>query len=622
MLVAVPIGVRNAVDALTATIIKSGWGDTSRLIAACMTIAATKGEGLQFGARSTSWPASSLRLQQGTRSEEAKVGFTRREMLRLTVAGAGAAAVSQGCAPSDSGDGWQRGPLKHLIPTASHRAFNIKLSFFAPRESAPVLHLSGTGRAVLGERMDSHGSFWAFRVGDLEPATTYSLELRDGGSEAAALLCDAWPLRTLPQPGAHAEKLRVISFTCAGGPNLPTPPSIFHAFKPAAYRQRLFDLMLERAPDLVIANGDHVYFDLPQQERLREGTLGSLVASLIDGVNASFDPSLPALGSTNESALATVGDDQIASIYGVRFRSTPVFFVTDDHDYFDNDDATPERITMPPDAFHMSLRNSLQRLYFPEFIVDSDAGFDLPGRIEAGGLRLSTHFGEVRYGDLFRALFYDCSGYLSLDGESGLVPPAVEAWLVDRTRTEDTAHLVHSPSHPFGWTAGKWREWYPDLLETRGSLLAEILVDEDGNKYEWKRGWWDQHQRLLEALASQSRRAPLILSGDLHALGAVRIERSGDLDLGANPVHSALSGPVGVGDLGWPSRARGVDSRIPRDLDVAEILGLEERNGFSVIDFEPESAVVDLLGCPQGWTDPSRLSVASAAQVRLRGRQA
>jgi hypothetical protein len=126
----------------------------------------------------------------------------------------------------------------------------------------------------------------------------------------------------------------------------------------------------------------------------------------------------------------------------------------------------------------------------------------------------------------------------------------------------------------------------------------------------------------LEVLANQSRRAPLILSGDLHALGVVRIERSGDLDLGANPVHSALSGPVGVGDLGWPSRARGVDSRNPSDLDVTEILGLEERNGFSVIDFDSENAVVDLFGCPQGWTDPSDLSVASAAQVHLRGREA
>jgi hypothetical protein len=33
--VVVPIGVRTAVDAATATIIRSGWGDTSRSTAAC-----------------------------------------------------------------------------------------------------------------------------------------------------------------------------------------------------------------------------------------------------------------------------------------------------------------------------------------------------------------------------------------------------------------------------------------------------------------------------------------------------------------------------------------------------------------------------------------------------------
>ena len=545
--------------------------------------------------------------------------LTRRTILKLPVGGAALAA--QGCATDDSDEDWRRGVVQHLIPTASHRAFNIKLSFFTPRASTPMLHVGKSARVVAGERQDSKGRFWAFRVGHLDPDTTYSLELRDGRSAKAPLLCEDWPLRTLPAPHARPEALRVISFTCAGGPNLPTPPGLFHAFKPAAYRRRLFDLMIERAPDLVIANGDHVYFDLPMQERLREGAIGRLVASFVDGMNASFDPNLPVLGSPNEAALTTVGDDQIASIYGVRFRSIPMFFVTDDHDYFDNDDATPQRVTMPPNPFHMSLRNSLQRLYFPEFISENEVGTPFPGRIDANGVRLSTHFGEVRYGGLFAALMYDCSGYLSLAGELGLVPAAVEAWLVERTRTEDTAHLVHAPSHPFGWTAGKWREWYPDLLETRGSLLAEIMVDTAGHKYEWKRGWWEQHQRLLEAMTKQSRRAPLIISGDLHALGLARIERSGPLDLRGNPVYTALSGPVGVGDLGWPSNARGVDARTPSDLEVTEMLGLEERNGFTVLDFDPESVVLDLLGCPPGWTDPSHLSVASAARLELPTRQ-
>ena len=99
----------------------------------------------------------------------------------------------------------------------------------------------------------------------------------------------------------------------------------------------------------------------------------------IRGMSAIFDPSLTVLDSANEIALTTVGDDQIASIYGVRFRSTPIFFITDDHDYFDNDDATLERVTFPPEPFHRSLRDSLQKLYFPEFIVEHDPDPAFPG---------------------------------------------------------------------------------------------------------------------------------------------------------------------------------------------------------------------------------------------------
>jgi len=511
--------------------------------------------------------------------------------------------------------GWWRGPLAHLLPTASDRAFNIKLSFSAPIEAPPFLR---TGeREVEGSRQDTAGRFWAFRIGELQPATTYSLELRNGPGRNAARLCDPWPLRTLPGRDARPDGLRVVSYTCAGGPNLPTPPSLFHAFKPTAYRERLFDQMLEREPDLVIANGDHVYFDLPRLNRMRDNLLGDLVANLIEGVDATFDPQVPVLGTPNEGALTTVGDDQIAGIYGVRFRSTPMFFVTDDHDYFDNDDATPERISLPPDAFHMAMRNTLQRLYFPEFIAQDDAAPGLPGHIVEGGLPLSTHFGEVRYGDLFAGLFYDCGGYLGLQANAGLVPRSVEEWLLERTASEDSAHLAHVPSHPIGWTSGKWREWYPDRLESSGSIVEEVGVDEDGNKYQWQPGWWEQHQRLLAALGGQARRKPLVVSGDLHALGIVRIERSGGLDLVANPVHSVLSGPVGVGDLGWPSRARGVTARTPRDLRAVEVLELEERNGFTVLDFDRRSLAVDLLGCPPGWVSPDRLDVKRAASLEL-----
>ena len=539
------------------------------------------------------------------------MSLSRRRFIELAASLPGLAGLA--CTESEQSDGWDRGRLAHLIPTASHQSLNIKASFLEPPGIEPALQV---GRHLIkGQRQDTIGRFWAFRVSGLEPETEYSLRLV--ANDTGAFLCDEWPLRTLPSPDSSPERLRVAAYTCAGGPNLPTPPSLFHAFKPADYRRRLFDMILERKPDLVVAIGDHVYFDLPQMGKLQSHPLAVLFSPFIQGVLASFDPEAPVLGSSNEGALTTVGDDQIASIYGVRFRSTPMFFITDDHDYFANDDATPERVTFPPDPFHTSLRNSLQRLYFPEFIADDDLPDSLPGHETSGGVLLSTHFGRIRYGDLFSGLLYDCGGYLSLGIDAGLVPASVESWLLDETQREDTQHLVHFPSHPMGWTAGKWREWYRDLLESRGSVVEAIRVDASGEKFEWQIGWWEQHQRLLSGLSAQQRRKAIVVSGDLHALGATWIIESGGLPLEANPILSVLSGPVGVGDLGWPSRARGVEARTPAALSVESLLDLEERNGFTFLDFDRTTTRIETFACGPEYAAPEAIQLERALELEI-----
>lgn len=168
-----------------------------------------------------------------------------------------------------------------------------------------------------------------------------------------------------------------------------------------------------------------------------------------------------------------------------------------------------------------------------------------------------------------------------------------------------------------GFTAGKWREWYRDLLASDGSLVQSIQVDERGGKYLWQLGWWEQHQRLLAALGAQEQRRALVVSGDLHALGAVRIEASGGLALDRNPVHSILSGPVGVGDLGWPSRARGVDARTPEQLRVTSLLDLDERNGFTLIDFDRRTARIEIFGCGPEYQDPREIRPDSAFELEI-----
>jgi hypothetical protein len=49
------------------------------------------------------------------------------------------------------------------------------------------------------------------------------------------------------------------------------------------------------------------------------------------------------------------------------------------------------------------------------------------------------------------------------------IDPEVERWLLARTASLDVTHLVHAPSNPLGWTAGKWMGWYPDVLNAATS---------------------------------------------------------------------------------------------------------------------------------------------------------
>ena len=50
----------------------------------------------------------------------------------------------------------------------------------------------------------------------------------------------------------------------------------------------------------------------------------------------------------------------------------------------------------------------------------------------------------------------------------------LRCWLSSRTAADDTAFLMHIPSTPIGWSAGKLGDWYPDVRQSDGSLGTEI----------------------------------------------------------------------------------------------------------------------------------------------------
>src|SRR6202022_3140128 len=132
-------------------------------------------------------------------------------------------------------------------------------------------------------------------------------------------------------------------------------------------------------PDAVVANGDQVYWDLL-------APVGGKIFQTPEAVQlaGSFDRSAIVLGGDNETILKRAAGPQIVPVYGTDFRSTPVFFIQDDHDYYENDDAYDEIVTFPPDAFMTEMARSTQSLYYPEFLPDATRPRGLAGSTSAG----------------------------------------------------------------------------------------------------------------------------------------------------------------------------------------------------------------------------------------------
>jgi hypothetical protein len=268
-----------------------------------------------------------------------------------------------------------------------------------------------------------------------------------------------------------------------------------------------------------------------------------------------------------------------------------VFFLQDDHDYFDNDEATDEAVTFPPSYFMLALARATQSIYYPEFLPDPHRPLGLPWS-SADDRGVSESFGTIRFGALAEILLYDVRRTQTLAGPSAVyLDPEVEKWLKARTAATEARHVVHVPSNPPGWTAGKWGEWYPDVLGPDGKLTASVP------KPYWQPGWLKQHDRLIAAMSAMKQRVPLIISGDLHAIGLGRMLRSGGLDLKANPVNVALSGPVGSrpGPIGWPSGRRGTGAMPPAHLDMIEEIKPIEQHGFTIVDFTRDRITLRLF---------------------------
>jgi hypothetical protein len=513
-------------------------------------------------------------------------GIDRRDVLAM---GAGGAALEMLGWPlavhGQSTAAWNAGKVAHIIPTASQERFLIKISFSEPLNGMP--QLSVDGKRTKGVMTDPAGRFWRFDVSGLQPATQYELRLLDAGGAA---LCDAWPLKTFPSPNATPERLRILAYTCSGGYDGAAPFMGKTGFLDMAARRRLLARGLSFQPDAVIANGDHIYWDLKTWDNK---PFASYVRQVRTRFGGEIDTSVPMMHPKNAPIFTALCDYQIPGLFGTSLRSTPSWFVSDDHDMFENDEFDDKVATLPVEDYGRVAAELTQHMYYPEFLPDANRPQWLPGGDRAG-MPEGTNgcFGTLRYGQLFEAVLYDCRRYLDNKGQHArVIPRWVEDWVFARTRAEDTQQFCHVPSLPFAYSSGKLGDWYPDQLDRK----AGKLFVGDQPKVGWQSGWHKQHQRLVAALTQQSKRSAVIVQGDFHCAAAGKMLRSGDLDLSRNPVHTVITGPLGTGDLGFPSVFRSIPTTPATSVTMEQAMKPLEKNGFTIIDVTPEKMTFSLF---------------------------
>ena len=498
--------------------------------------------------------------------------LTRRELLFLKSMAAAGAFVGRpfdlgsffGSTAAAQESDWDAGELFHVLPTVNHDRALLKCSFRAPLPDAPELRVDG--RRITGRRTDTRGRFWAFDVDSLRPATAYGLELRSGRGQS---LAEPWTISTFPSVDSDIDHVRIGFYHCAGGHEISAATTGRRTS--IAVRRALFSKLASLQPTAIVANGDHLYWDLYSPR------FAAMYAQSEEGMAyaGTFDRSQPIFGTSNEDFVLKGGVEQIAPIYRTTFRSTPVFFLQDDHDYFDNDDATDEVVTFPPDHAMLRLARSVQKLAYPEFLPDHFRPHGLPGsREDEGRPEIASNFGTLRYGKLIEVLLYDNRRSASVLGPSAYqFDHAVESWLKARMADRDVVHVVNAPGQPPGWTRGNWYEYYPDLIEDGQATVSTP-------KPYWPSGWLSQHDRIIESIHRMPDRIPLVISGDIHMSAHGRILRTGDLDMSANPVVTILPGTPGTGESGLQAIVRPANH-----LNVSDEWGPIGRNGFMIADF-------------------------------------
>lgn len=508
--------------------------------------------------------------------------------------------------PNHPDTDWDHGSVVHILPAVSEERILLKTSFAVPLV-APRLSVNGT--YFDGTEMDTQGFFWSFDATGLSANTTYELRLETMLGQS---LCDPWLIQTFPPADSNPQHVRILAFTGSGGHD--ACRSWFGQGQiPLAIRQKFLNKALSFQPDIVVGSGDQVYYDV--RYGVSAKNMGDSRRAI--AYSGKFDYLIPILGTANEDVLKNAVGPQIAYLYGTACRSTPTFFILDDHEYFANDDAFEKDafnfqlllawlnpfveacVTFPPDPFMLEAARTSQKLYLPEFLPDANRPLNLPGTNASDrATNVSECFGTLRYGQLLEGVMYDVRRYITLTGDNAtFIPLEAEQWIINRTLNANTTYFVHFSPISWGWSAGKWLSWYPDVKTKVG---GQPVLTTNFTKYMWQAGWFEQHNRMLNATFFGNS-TPLFVCGDMHTQTAGMIVRSGSLDFSSAPIASLLTGSLGVDGGGFPSGGlRGIEASPPTDLQVIENLTSYEKAGFTILDVTPHNITVRFYGWRYG----------------------
>ena len=209
-------------------------------------------------------------------------------------------------------------------------------------------------------------------------------------------------------------------------------------------------------------------------------------------------------------------------------------------------------------------------------------------------------FGALRYGRLLEFLMYDVRRTMTLKGKDDgrLLPSARRELAARRIARSEVTHVVNMPSNPPGWSAGKWMEWYPDVLGPDRQLTTAIA------KPYWQAGWMAQHDRLMRAITGRRRGAALVVGGDMHATAAGTIERAREHRPEPQPGARRPERHARQPGRGFPSGLHGTPPKPPSHLDLREEIPPLEENGFVIADVARTRSPCAVL--PVEQHDPER----------------